>query len=352
MKPFLAILKKELRSVVEERTIMIAITIQLFVASFASVLVVGLVAFYDPNSIAQNARIAIEAGVVGDRDGTLTSILRQSNVRVTHYSSLQEARVAVEEGLVDAGLFIPVDAAEGSGIIQGQLLLPKSDSLSTVISMVLQPSLKGYENHLRQERGVDVRYTDVTGRPSTTYEFRYTVVVPILMLFPAFVAGSMVVDSISEEYETRTMEMLRTAPVSMGTILGGKIAAGLVLAVVQCVLWLVLLRVNGTRVQRPLLVVLLGSIVAADVSMGSALIAILFRERERAQFVYSVGIPLVAGTLYLLGLSPTTMIARLATGDAYTGIVDLWVFALPLLLMIGVLFWGIERSSPLRQSAS
>ena len=352
MKPFLAILKKELRSVVEERTIMIAITIQLFIASFASVLVVGLVAFYDPNSIAQNARISIEVGLVGNGDGTLTDILRESNVRVTRYSTLGEARIAVEEGIVDAGLVIPRVAERARGIVQGRLLLPESESLSTVISMVLQPSLKAYENHLRQERGVDVRYAEVGGRPSTTYEFRYTVIVPILMLFPAFVAGSMVVDSISEEYQTRTMETLRTAPVSLGTILGGKIAAGLVLAVVQCLLWLLLLRVNGTPVQRPVLVVLLGSILAADVSLGSALIAILFRERERAQFVYSVGIPLIAGALYLLDMSPTTMIARLATGDAYTGISDLWVFGLPLLLMIAILLWGLGHGAPLREASS
>ena len=352
MKPFLALLKKELRAVVEERTIMIAITIQLFIASFASVLVVGLVAFYDPNSIAQNARISIEAGVVGDRDGTLTTMLRQSNIRVTHYTTLEEARIAVEEGMVDAGLLIPRGARGDGGIVQGRLLLPASESLSTVISMVLQPPLKAYENHLRQERGVDVRYAEIRGRPSTTYEFRYTVIVPILMLFPAFVAGSMVVDSISEEYETGTMETLQSAPVSMGTILGGKLGAGLVLAVTQCLLWLLLLRVNGTSVQRPLLVVLLGGILAADVSLGSALIAILFRERERAQFVYSVGIPLVAGALYLLGISPTTLIARLATGDVYTGIIDVSVFAVPLVVMMGMLLWGLEHASSARNTAS
>ena len=345
MRPFLAILKKELRSVVEERTIMIAITIQLFIASFASVLVVGLVAFYDPNSIAQNAAISIEAGVVGDEDGTLTAILRESNVRVARYATLEEARIAVEEGIVDAGLLISQVTESGAGIVRGRLLLPESESLSTVIRMVLQPPLKAYENHLRGQRGIDVRYDGLQGRPSTTYEFRYTVIVPILMLFPAFVAGSMVVDSISEEYATRTMETLQAAPVSMGTILGSKIAAGLTLAVAQCLLWLLLLRVNGTGVQKPVLVVLLAGIVAADVSLGSALIAMVYRERERAQFVYSIGIPLVAGALYLLGMSPTTLIARLATGDAHTGIADVSVFAVPMILMSGVLLWGLGHTS-------
>lgn len=352
MRPFLAILKKELRSVVEERTIMIAITIQLFIASFASVLVVGLVAFYDPNSIAQNARISIEAGVVGDGDGTLAAILRESNVRVARYATLEEVRIAVEEGIVDAGLLVPQETEDGVGIVQGQLLLPESESLSTVVTMVLQPPLKAYENHLRRQRGVDVQYGKLGGRPSTTYEFRYTVIVPILMLFPAFVAGSMVVDSVSEEYETQTMEILRAAPVSMGTILGGKIAAGLTLAIAQCLLWLLLLRINGTTVQRPSLVVLLAGTLAADVSLGSALIAIAFRERERAQFVYSIGIPLIAGALYLLGISPTTVIARLATGDVYAGLAEVSVFAIPMVVMIGILVWGLERASAVGDTAS
>jgi ABC-type Na+ efflux pump permease subunit len=344
MRPFLAIVKKELRSVLEERTIMIAVAIQLFIASFASVLVVGLVAFYDPDSIAENAQVGIRAGVVGDRHGVLTSLLQDSNVRVTRYPTAADARAALKDGSVDTALVIPGSAPEArASVVEGRLLLPKSESLSTVVMMVLRPPLKAYENHLRQQNGVQVRYTEVEGKPPTTYEFRYTVIVPILMLFPAFVSGSMVVDSISEEFERKTMETLRAAPLSMSTIIGAKVAAGLVLAVVQSLLWVLLLRVNRTPLQHPALILTLAAILAATVSMGSALVAIAFRERERSQFVYSITIPLVASVSYLLGASPTTLIARLATGDAYTGVVDVLLYAAPLLALTGALLLKLRR---------
>mgnify|MGYP006283864663 CR=1 FL=1 len=346
MRALVAILKKELRAVLEERTIMIAITIQLFIASFSSALVVGLVAFYDPNSIAQNARIAIEAGVVGDSDGVLTQLLEEANVRVTRLPSAEVAERAMKAGTVDTAVVIPGAGSGGAGeatVVQGKLLLPQSESLSTMITMVLSPPLKDYENHLRRQNGIQVRYTDVEGRPSTTYEFRYAVIVPVLMLFPAFVSGSMVVDSISEEFESRTMQTLRAAPVSMSTILAGKIVSGLVLAVAQCLLWLLLLRVNRTHVQRPALMLVLATLLAATISIGAALIALAFEDRERSQFVYSITIPLLAGASYLVGLTPTTLIARLATGDYYAGTLDVLVYVLPLLALMAVLFGRARR---------
>ena len=323
---------------------MIAIVIQLLIASFSSVLVVGLVTFYDPDSIAENARIPIKAGIVGDRDGALTALLMESNVSVVHYRGVDDARAALKEGMIDAALVIPTGSSEdGARIVQGQLLLPSSESLSTVVLMVLRPPLKAYENYLRTENGIEVRYADVGGRPSTTYEFRYAVIVPILMLFPAFVSGSMVVDSISEEFETGTMETLRAAPLSWSTILGGKITAGLVLAVVQSLLWLLLLRLNRTPVQRPVLILILSGILAATITIGSALIALVFKERERSQFIYSILIPLLAGISYLLGASPTTLMARLATGDAYTGGVDVLLYGTPLLALGAVLLLRLRN---------
>ncbi len=345
MNAFIAILKKELRSVAEERTIMIAVAIQLFIASFASVLVVGLVAFYDPGSMAQNARITIRAGLVGDSDGTLASFLRQARVRVIHLGSVQGARTAVEDGLVHAAVVIPGPLPRGDegAPVEGLLLLPRSESLSTVALMVLNPPLRDYENYLRQEAGIEVRYASPQGRPSTTYEFRYTVIVPLLMLFPAFVAGSMVVDSLTEEFESGAMETLRSAPVSLGTILGAKIVAGLILTVAQCSLWLLLLRLNRTRVAQPWLILLLATILATAVSVGAGAIAVALQERERSQFVYSMAIPLLTGLAYLVGLSPTTAFARLATGDARIGLASILLYGVPALALLGALLVQTER---------
>ena len=47
MIPFLAVVKKEIGSVIRDRTILIAILLQLFIASFSSALLLGMLSLYD-----------------------------------------------------------------------------------------------------------------------------------------------------------------------------------------------------------------------------------------------------------------------------------------------------------------
>ena len=88
MSAFSAIIKKELRSVRKDKTIMIAIFIQLFIASFSSVILFGLLAFYDPESLGLNTRLPTKVGIIGDvPDGPLVRLLGERNVKVTIFSS-------------------------------------------------------------------------------------------------------------------------------------------------------------------------------------------------------------------------------------------------------------------------
>lgn len=334
MSAFYAIIKKELRSVRRDKTIMIAIFIQLFIASFSSVIVIGLLAFYDPGSIDLNAGISTNVGVIGDANSPLVRILRDSNLKVTAFSSPLDAENAFQAGTIDVAMSIP---EYSGGVVDMQLFLPESESLSTMILMILREPLKRYENYLREKQGVQVRYEDIKGRPPATYEFRYSFLIPILMFFPAFVAGSMVIDSISEELENHTLEALWAAPVTLRLIFGAKIAAALLLAVVQCALWLMLLRFNGVRMQNPELILLLAAAIAAIISVGSALISTYFKDRERSQFVYSLFVSLSGGMSYFFDLSPTTLMTRFATGDYYANIADIAMYFILLLALVATL---------------
>jgi ABC-type Na+ efflux pump permease subunit len=312
----------------------IAVIIQLFIASFSSVILVGLMSFYDPESIGVNARISTRVGVIGDAGSPLVGFLKDRNIRVRTFPSPLDAENAFKAGAIDAVMFIPEDSG---GVVEMKLFLPESESLSTMILMILKEPLKRYENYLREKCGVHIRYADIKGLPPTTYEFRYSFIIPILMFFPAFVAGSMVIDSISEELENRTLETLWAAPVSLNLIFGAKIAAALFLAVVQCVLWSMLLRFNRIYIQNLGLVLLLAAVVAAIIAVGSALISTYFKDRERSQFMYSLLISFSAGLSYFIDFSPVTLMTRLATGDYYTGIVDVAIYLIPLLALLATL---------------
>ncbi len=317
MKAFWAIVRKELRSVSREKTIIIAISIQLVIASLSSVVLIGLLSFYDPEAISANIRGSVRVGVLGEVDNRLLSILRERRIRTTFFQDTAAAERTFQAGNLDALLYVPVDTG---GVSDMKLVLPRAETRASVILIMLQEALKRYENVLRAERGLELRYTDVTGSPSTTYEFLYTVIVPVLMFFPAFVAGSMTVDSISEELENNTLDTLRSAPVSVSAIFSAKITAALILAVIQCCAWLVLLRFNQIAVQNVLAVLALALLVAALNSIGSALIATSMHDRERSQFVYSIAIVAFVGATSLLGVSPVNLLMRLATGAGNGGL--------------------------------
>ena len=339
MNTFLVLLKRELKLITKEKTIMFAILIQFFIASFSSVLLIGIMSFYDPKSIGQNTQIPIEVGLVGDTDSPLSTFLMQKNLRVMSFSNVADAEEAFKSGYVDTVIFIPETKG---GIVDMKLVLPHSDTLQTVILMVLQEPLERYENYLRETNGVQLNYKDLIGKPHTTYEFLYSLIVPMLMLFPAFIAGSIVVDAVAEELENKTFDTLQSAPVSLNGVFAAKIVAGVVTAAAQCILWAGLLRLNNLLIQNLGLVLMFSLIVAAFTSVGAAIIALYFKDRERAQFTYSIALIGAAGLSYVINPSPFSLITRLATGDYYTGTSEVALYVTPLVIL-SVLFFTTSK---------
>ena len=334
MKAFFSIVSHELKSVRKEKTIMFAILIQLFIASFSSILLVGLMAFYDPDSIGQNTNIDLRVGVIGDNQNRFTALLRQRNLHVRVFSDADEAQRAFKAGSIDTIVFIP-DVK--NNIVEMKLVLPEMDSRATIVLMVLRGPLEQYENYLRKQLGVQVRYGDMGGKPYTTYEFLYTLIIPILMFFPAFVAGSMVVDSISEEIQNNTLATLLSAPVSLNLILFAKKAASVIIAIMQCILWALLLQFNGFAIQNLVLVLAFSMIIAATISLTASLISLLFRDRERSQFIYSIIVVIAVGVSFFLDPSPFGMVARLATGDHYLNAGHVMLYLIPPIIMAAIL---------------
>jgi len=330
--PFLAVIKKELASVIRDRTIVISILIQLFIASFSSALLLGMLSLYDPDTILKFSGAGIRIGVVNSSDNVLGSLMSERGIQTIHYSTLTDANAAFYRGEVFAIVDTPQDA---NGLTEIKLYLPDSDAAGSLMRMVIQEPLKQYENYLRAEKGIEVRYSGLKGKPATAYEFVYSVLIPMLMFFPAFVSGSMTVDSISEEVENNTLQTLLSAPLSINGMVAGKIAAAVSLSILQCIAWLSLLQLNGVAIQNTGWILLLALIVAGITSTSAALGAVLLRDRERSQFIYSLMLLAAAAISALLNLSPIITISRLAIGDAYTSGWNVSLFAA---FLIGLYF--------------
>ncbi len=341
MSRFLALLKRELRSITREKTIMFAIIVQFFIASFSSIILVGIMAFYDPSSIADNTQVRIEAGIVGGGENVkpLLHYLNESNVGLHFYTDLTAAEDAFRSGRIDTILVLP--ETTGS-VVDMKLIMPEMDAQKTVVFMVLDKPLKKYEDYLRQNAGVDLRYTNTAGKPYATYEFLYSLIIPILMLFPALIAGSIVIDTVSEEFENKTFETLAVTPVSLRQIVASKIAVAVLTAAVQVVIWVGLLRLNDIVIQNTLLVIMLGIVFAAVISVVTAVTALYFKDRERSQFVYSILLMALIGGSYFLNPSPFGLITRLASGDPSLGILQVFLYVIPL-VVAGIIFLNVSR---------
>lgn len=330
MKAFFSMVIRELKSVRKEKTILFAVLIQFFIASFSSILLVGLMAFYDPDSIGYNTNVNIRVGIIGDHNSPFVTFLHQRNLGVVVFDNASKAEAAFKAGAIDSIVYIP---RATSDVVDMKLVLPDMDARATIALMVLKCPLKQYENYLREQQGIRVRYSDMGGKPNTTYEFLYTIIIPVLMFFPAFVAGSMVVDSVSEEIENKTLATLLSAPVSLSRIFGAKIISAIVIAIIQCVLWTLLLRVNSFAIQNLGLVLIFSLIIAAIVALTAMLVSMLFRDRERSQFVYSLLIVVTVGISFFLNPSPFGIVARLATGDSFLNISQIFLYLVPLILL-------------------
>lgn len=340
---FLVILKRELRAIVQERTILIAFLIQLFVASFSSVLFIGLMSVYNPQAMGLTAGLRLDVGLMGDTEGALAAALREQKITVTPFASLEDATRAFHGGAISAAILLPEATeeghpSEGEAAVEARLFLPRSKTHATMIMLVLHPALKQYENVLRERNGIHLRYTDLEGELSTAYEFRYGVILPLLMFFPAFVTGGLVIDGISEELVNRTLDTLWSGPLSLNAIFSAKIATALILSGVQCALWLTLLRFNQVVIQNAGLVLLMGVVSAAIVAVVAALTTIYFKDREQSQFVYAIFILLSTGLSYLTDLSPIALVTRLSSGDPYAGLDEVAIYVGLLLLLLGVFF--------------
>ncbi len=337
---FLVLVKRELRSIRREKTIMFAIVIQLFIAAFSSMLMIGVMSFYSPESIGENAKVHLNIGVAGYTVSPIAYYVDEDpSIKVIRFDDIEIAEEQFRSGVIDAVMIIPKTT---SGVVEMTIILPKSDTASMLIMMTLDEPLKEAENHLRRMGGIDLHYDDLGGESSISFEFLYAVIIPMLMFFPALIAGSIAIDTISEELQNKTLDTLWSAPLSLGTIFSSKIFSAGITALAQCILWLILLKLNSLSIENIPSVLLLATLMAFIVAFGAGIIALVLKDRERAQFVYSVGLVTVAGLSYFASPSPFELMTRLASGGYFVGLPQVISYLLPL-VFVGAMFFLMTK---------
>lgn len=320
---------------------MLAILIQLFIAAFSSFLVVGLTSMYDPSSIEGGQ---INVGIAGEtQDKLVQAGAREEGITVLQFQSEEDALAAFDRGGVDAVLVGRNTPTEQGTRVTVEAIVPAEDLRTTLIVVQVRSMLTELERSERILRSDHLSFTplQVPGEvnASPQFGFTYTILIPLLLFLPAFISGSIVVDSFTEEIERGTLELLRVAPVSLTDIVDGKAAGMILIAPGQALLWLVLLRLNGIAISHIVsLLVLVSALTTITVVIG-LLLGLATGNRQQAQLLYSVIVLLLFGAALVLPEHPATTIALLAVDSA-----TLSSFAyVAMFAVLAVVLYGVTR---------
>ena len=308
----LAIGRREIGSLSREKTIVLALLIQLVIAAFSSFLVVGLTSIYEPGA----AEDDVIVGVTGEEaDELMLAAASVDGLQARRYDD-SDVRSAFDRNEIQA---IATVERRG-GRIAVDIEAPQSSIQKTLIVVELRAALEELERTERAERSDHLALDPLPLPPSVDaspyFGFSYTVLVPLLMFLPVFISGAVVVDSLTEEIERGTLELLRVTPASLLEIVEGKAGVLAALVPLQVMLWIVLLELNDIAIANPAAILVFASAVAVLAVVFAAALALAVPIRQRAQLSYSLGLLAAFVVAALLPEHPATTVALLAIDSA------------------------------------
>jgi ABC-type Na+ efflux pump permease subunit len=312
------IARREIASLSREKTIVLALLIQLFIAAFSSFLVVGLTSLYDPSSVEGEG---VQVGVTGEVQDRLNETAREvDGVTVVEYGSREAALDSFDRGAIDAVLVANQTATASGPRIDVTAIAPEENLRTTLVVVKIRELLTEFERTERDRRSVNLEFQptdppeDVDASPY--FGFTYTVLIPLLLFLPPFISGSVSVDAVTEEIERGTLELLRVAPLSLVDIVDGKALGMALLAPAQALLWIALLSLNNIAVNNVIPILLFVTAIAVVVVVLGVVLGLATARRRQAQLLYSVLVILLFGAAIFLPEHPATTVAKLAVDSA------------------------------------
>jgi ABC-type Na+ efflux pump permease subunit len=339
------IAKKEFRGLLSERTILLAILLQLFIALFSSFLMVGLTSMYDPSSLSKYSRFKYNVGYAGN-DSELSAYLYGSPDFRVFKMDLSTGVAALKERKLAAVIWVPDTAPGADEPVKITLYTLQNDLQSAIVDVKLKDIFLRYEKDLREiraerlnEQPLPLRFPPATGG-GDFYEFVYGLLIPLLVFMPAIIASALVIDLITEEYQHDTLETLVSTPVTFSEMVWGKVLACEVLVPVQAGIWLLLLMINGIAIENAAFILLQVTATSLVLILIAALTALHYRERTSAQFIFSTALVVVILFALSLPSNPMNLLTRLAVGTAGA---EQWVVFAVVLAVAALLGYATQR---------
>lgn len=332
MKPRWVIAQRELAGVFKERTILLAVIIQVVVAGFSSFLVIGLSALVDPDAFPLGGGTTLILDQDAANDTKLLEALRSNDI----YAVPITAPFDDFEGSTDADVWnaFVKGGSEGAlfarptpdgGIHDLTLVLPEGDLRTTLTLSQVKKALESYERGLRSDNDArlafDPIYVDNDAKAGS-FSFVYSLLIPLLIFLPVILAGALCADSITEEVQRKTLPLLLASPATPADVVEGKLLANCAVAPILALAWFFLLGLNDLSV--PWLgamgILILATAISYLLGLLACAIALITRDRNKAHVTYASAMFLLLGLSLALPVSPVNGVALLAAGSAHAGV--------------------------------
>jgi ABC-type Na+ efflux pump permease subunit len=336
--------KKEIRGLASEKTILLAILLQVFIALFSSFLMVGLTSMYDPAALSGYSHFRYDIAYAGNETPLLGYLENTSDLRV-HRMDLSTAVELLKERRVSAVLYVPDTAPASDDPVKITLYTLTDDLQGAVVDVRLKAIFLQYEQDLRVVRAgrLDVVPVPIQVPASSGsgdfYGFVYGLLVPLLVFLPGILSAALVIDLITEEYQHGTLETLISTPVTFAEMVWGKVLICTVIVPVQAGAWILLLSANRIAIADPLLILLHVTLGSLLLILLGAFCALHYRERTAAQFIFSTALVVILLLVLALPYNPLNLVARIAVGTA--GVMQ-WFVLLITCLAVLALGYGMQ----------
>jgi ABC-2 type transport system permease protein len=333
------IAKKEFGGLFSERTILLAVLLQLFIALFSSFLMVGLTSMYDPSSLSKYSRFQYNVAYAGNDSQVLDYLMTSKDFRV-YKMDLSDGVAALKERKLSAVIWVPDTAPDAQAPVKITLYTLQNDLQSAIVDVKLKDIFLKYETDLRTARAGRLHDMPVPlSIPKGIgggdfYEFVYGLLIPLLVFMPAIIASALVIDLITEEYQHETLETLISTPVTFTEMVWGKVLACELMVPVQAGAWILLLLINGIAIGNAGLILLQVSVTSFILILLGTLTALYYRERTAAQFIFSTALVVVMLLALALPDNPLNLVTRLAVGTA--GMEQWAVLGVTMVIILGL----------------
>ncbi|MBD3262277.1 MAG: hypothetical protein GF334_11545 [Candidatus Altiarchaeales archaeon] len=322
---------QEVKNMMREKSLLLIVLLEVILLSSSSLISVGYDLMINPSQSSFGSALGgwVSLGVVTESEQEIRGVCRRTNIKCRFYEQVRDAAADLDDSRVDAVVVGSIDFENPPSYLT--VLLPDKTPKSGVIRLSLKRFFSEIEGRLRKDyldQGnleVDVVDYEVpyAGFRARSFEVYLVFTLPLLVFMPALISGNLVMDSLTQDMESRNILNLLSAPVSDFSIIFGKALAAVIVSTAQIIVWIGILDLFLLDVKNTFFLVAAGVVYSFFYVSCGAVLALWFRKMRPTQAVYTLIIlgsmmmstPLLTKHPNLIPYSPAYILSHLASGE-------------------------------------